>query len=57
MSIFERISPIKTSRDVRFIYGENGEIDGAVIYKRVYICLPGRRLIFRNGKYEGWYRP
>lgn len=22
-----------------------------------YVCLPGRRLIFRNGEYSGWYRP
>lgn len=22
-----------------------------------YLCLPGLRLIFRNGKYAGWYRP
>ena len=22
-----------------------------------YICLPGVRLIYRSGKYEGWYRP
>lgn len=22
-----------------------------------YLCLPGIRLIFRNGKYDGWYRP
>lgn len=21
-----------------------------------YICLPGRRLIYRNGVYQGWYR-
>lgn len=23
----------------------------------VYVCLPGWRLIFREGKYAGWYRP
>ena len=22
-----------------------------------YICLPGRRLIFRNKVYQGWYKP
>ncbi len=21
-----------------------------------YICLPGVRLIYRGGKYDGWYR-
>lgn len=26
--------------------------DGAL-----YICLFGRRFVFRNGRYEGWYRP
>lgn len=26
-------------------------------YNTTYICLPGRRLIFREGKYIGWYRP
>ena len=24
---------------------------------RVYICLFGRRFIFENGKYVGWYKP
>lgn len=23
----------------------------------LYICLPGRRLIIREGKYVGWYKP
>lgn len=23
----------------------------------LYVCLFGRRYIFRNGKYDGWYRP
>ena len=23
----------------------------------VYLCLPGRRLVCRDGRYEGWYRP
>lgn len=23
----------------------------------LYVCLFGKRYIFRNGKYEGWYRP
>lgn len=23
----------------------------------VYLCLFGRRYIFRNGKYDGWYNP
>lgn len=23
----------------------------------LYLCLPGCRLIFREGKYVGWYRP
>lgn len=23
----------------------------------IYVCLFGRRLIFRNGKYVGWYKP
>ncbi len=22
-----------------------------------YVCLPGRRLIYRDGKYVGWYNP
>ena len=22
-----------------------------------YVCLPGRRLIYREGVYQGWYRP
>ena len=25
--------------------------------KTVYLCLFGKRYIFRNGKYAGWYRP
>lgn len=24
---------------------------------KVYVCLFGRRFIFENGKYTGWYRP
>ena len=24
---------------------------------RVYLCLFGKRFIFQNGKYVGWYRP
>lgn len=24
---------------------------------RIYICLPGVRLIFQDGKYVGWYNP
>lgn len=24
---------------------------------RLYICLFGRRYIFEDGKYVGWYRP
>lgn len=23
----------------------------------LYVCLFGRRFIFRNGKYDGWYHP
>lgn len=23
----------------------------------VYVCLFGRRFIFRNGQYSGWYKP
>lgn len=23
----------------------------------IYVCLPGRRLIFRDLRYVGWYRP
>lgn len=23
---------------------------------RLYVCLFGRRFIFENGKYHGWYR-
>lgn len=23
----------------------------------IYICLFGKRYIFRNRKYDGWYRP
>lgn len=22
-----------------------------------YLCLPGRRLIFEEGRYIGWYKP
>lgn len=22
-----------------------------------YLCLFGKRYVFRNGKYDGWYRP
>ena len=25
--------------------------------KTVYLCLFGRRFIFREGKYDGWYKP
>lgn len=25
--------------------------------KTVYLCLLGKRYIFREGKYVGWYRP
>lgn len=25
--------------------------------KTKYLCLPGIRFVFRNGKYIGWYRP
>lgn len=25
--------------------------------KRVYLCLFGRRYIFEEGKYVGWYNP
>lgn len=25
--------------------------------KTIYLCLFGRRYIFREGKYVGWYRP
>lgn len=25
--------------------------------KTIYLCLPGRRLIFFEGKYVGWYKP
>lgn len=28
-----------------------------IIEKTKYIKLPFIRLIFRDGKYEGWYRP
>nr|DAR13042.1 MAG TPA: hypothetical protein [Caudoviricetes sp.]DAT01599.1 MAG TPA: hypothetical protein [Caudoviricetes sp.]DAU70752.1 MAG TPA: hypothetical protein [Caudoviricetes sp.] len=24
---------------------------------RIYICLFGKRFIFEDGKYSGWYRP
>lgn len=24
---------------------------------KVYLCLLGRRFIFEDGKYIGWYRP
>ena len=24
---------------------------------RLYVCLFGRRFIFENGRYIGWYRP
>lgn len=23
----------------------------------VYVCFFGKRFIFRNGKYDGWYHP
>lgn len=23
----------------------------------MYLCLPGRRLIFHEGRYIGWYNP
>ena len=25
--------------------------------QKVYVCLFGRRYIFENGKYVGWYKP
>ena len=25
--------------------------------KTVYVCLFGRRFIFREGRYDGWYKP
>ena len=25
--------------------------------KTVYLCMFGKRYIFRNGTYMGWYRP
>lgn len=25
--------------------------------KTLYVCLFGRRFVFRNGKYVGWYQP
>lgn len=25
--------------------------------KTIYICVFGRRYIFKNGKYVGWYKP
>lgn len=40
--ILKKIFPVKVSPE-----------DSAV----EYVCLPGRRLIFRNGIYDGWYRP
>ena len=26
-------------------------------HSRLYVCLFGRRYIFEEGKYVGWYRP
>lgn len=25
--------------------------------RKIYVCLPFIRLIYVDGKYEGWYRP
>lgn len=57
MGLLKKLSPVKVEYGWNFIYDETGEAQGAKVYKRVYLCLPGRRLIFRDGKYEGWYRP
>ena len=57
MGLLKKLSPVKVGYGWNVIYDEAGEVQGAKVYKRVYLCLPGRRLIFRNGKYDGWYRP
>ena len=51
-----KLSPIKTGYEWCCVFNENGDVVGARVCKRVYVCLPGRRLIFRDGVYEGWYR-
>lgn len=56
VSIFRKLSPIKTGNEGHCVFNENGDVVGAKVCKRVYVCLPGRRLIFRDGVYEGWYR-
>ena len=57
MGLLKKLSPVKVGYGWNYIYDEAGETQGAMIYKRVYLCLPGRRLIFHDGKYVGWYRP
>lgn len=37
-----KLSPIKKSPEDENVF---------------YVCLPGKRLIFRNGAYSGWYCP
>ena len=55
--ILKTIFPVKVGYGWNVIYDEAGEMQSVKVHKRVYLCLPGRRLIFRDGKYEGWYRP
>ena len=57
MGRLKKLSPVKVRYGWNAIYDEAGEVQGAMLHKCVYLCLPGRRLIFRNGKYDGWYRP
>lgn len=57
MGLLKKLSPVKVGYGWNVIYDEAGEMQGVKVHKRVYLCLPGRRLIFRDGKYEGWYRP
>ena len=33
------------------------KIPSAVDSNTEYLCLFGIRLIYRNGKYDGWYNP
>jgi hypothetical protein len=57
VNIFKKLSPIKMGFEGHLIYDDDGVVLGARMCKRVYVCLPGRRLIFRDGVYEGWYKP
>lgn len=55
-SLLKMFCKVKTNFIDRAIYDEDHEKIGETVEIVEYICLPGVRLIYRGGKFEGWYR-